>query len=36
MRSVYTQASINPVLTGILLAGATAAAASLLGRPGRS
>jgi NAD(P)-dependent dehydrogenase (short-subunit alcohol dehydrogenase family) len=36
MRSVYTRASINPVLTGILLAGATAAAASLLGRPGRS
>jgi NAD(P)-dependent dehydrogenase (short-subunit alcohol dehydrogenase family) len=36
MRSLYTQASINPVLTGILLAGATAAAASLLGRPGRS
>ncbi|MHB2207841.1 SDR family oxidoreductase [Methylobacterium sp. CM6257] len=35
MRSVYTQASINPVLTGILLAGATAAAASLLARPGR-
>jgi len=35
MRSVYTRASINPVLTGILLAGATAAAASLLGRADR-
>jgi NAD(P)-dependent dehydrogenase (short-subunit alcohol dehydrogenase family) len=36
MRSTYTQASMNPVLTGILLAGATAAAATLLSRPGRS
>ena len=36
MRSTYTQASIYPVLTGILLAGATAAAATLLSRPGRS
>ena len=36
MRSVYTRASINPLLTGILLAGATAAAATLLSRPGRS
>ena len=37
MRSVYAQAAINPVLTGVLLAGATAAAASLLGRvPGRA
>ncbi|MGE8127562.1 SDR family oxidoreductase [Methylobacterium sp. NPDC080182] len=35
MRSAYTRASINPVLTGILLAGATAAAASLLGRADR-
>ncbi|MEE7492263.1 SDR family oxidoreductase [Methylobacterium oryzae] len=35
MRSAYTQASINPVLTGILLAGATAAAAAFLGRAER-
>ena len=35
MRSTYTQASINPVLTGVLLAGATAAAASLLVRSSR-
>jgi NAD(P)-dependent dehydrogenase (short-subunit alcohol dehydrogenase family) len=35
MRSAYTQASVNPVLTGILLAGATAAAATLLGRSSR-
>ncbi|WP_267356815.1 MULTISPECIES: SDR family oxidoreductase [unclassified Methylobacterium] len=35
MRSVYTQASVTPILTGILLAGATAAAASLLARSNR-
>ncbi|KIU36322.1 short-chain dehydrogenase [Methylobacterium radiotolerans] len=35
MRSAYTRASINPALTGILLAGATAAAAALLGRADR-
>ena len=35
MRSIYTQASITPILTGILLAGATAAAASLLARSNR-
>jgi len=36
MRSAYTQASVTPVLTGLLLAGATAAAASLLARSDRS
>jgi len=36
MRSAYTRASIHPLLTGILLAGATAAAASLLSRSDRA